>query len=71
MEILLTLDQESTLRSFADTIISEKGERYLYFPYWLRCGVGTGEFEQLRFDQIPEEIKDKLLLKQGIKLPTE
>ncbi len=70
MEILLTPDQESTLWNFADTILSEKGEKYMFFPYWLKVN-GQGSYERLRFDQIPEEIKDKLLLKQGIKLPTE
>ena len=70
MEILLTPDQESTLWHFAETILSEKGDKYMFFPYWLKVN-GEGSYERLRFDQIPEEIKDKLLLKQGIKLPTE
>lgn len=70
MEILLTPDQESVIWNFADTIVTDKGERYMYFPYWLRDD-GKGSYERLRFDQIPEEVKDKLLLKQGIKLPTE
>lgn len=70
MEILLTPDQESTLWHFAQTILSEKGEKYLYFPWWMRSN-GDGSYERLRFDQIPEEIKDKLLANQGIKLPTE
>lgn len=70
MEILLTPDQESTLWHFADTILTDKGEKYMYFPYWLRVN-GSGSYERLRFDQIPEEVKDKLLIKQGIKLPTE
>lgn len=70
MELLLTPDQESTLWHFAETILSEKGDKYMFFPYWLKVN-GEGSYERLRFDQIPEEIKDKLLLKQGIKLPTE
>ena len=68
MEILLTPDQESTLWNLADTILTDKGEKYMYFPYWLKSN-GDGSYERLRFDQIPEDIKDKLLLKQGIKLP--
>jgi hypothetical protein len=70
MKILLTRDQESTLWHFAQTIMTDKGEKYLYFPWWLRMGA-DGEYERLRFDQIPEEVKDKLLINQGIKLPTE
>lgn len=70
MEILLTPDQESTLWHFSETIMTDKGEKYMYFPFWLKPN-GDGSFERLRFDQIPEEIKDKLLIKQGIKLPTE
>lgn len=70
MEILLTKDQESTLWHFADTILTDKGEKYMYFPYWLHVN-GNGSYERLRFDQIPEEVKDKLLIKQGVKLPTE
>lgn len=70
MKILLTPDQESTLWHFSQTIMADNGTKYLFMPYWLRCD-GPGEFERLRFDQIPEEIKDKLLISQGIKLPTE
>lgn len=67
MEMLLTPDQESTLRNFANTIMTDSGQKYMYFPYWLRPNA-DGSYEQLRFDQIPEEVKDKLLIKQGIKL---
>ncbi len=70
MEILLTPDQESTLWHFADTILTDKGDKFMYFPYWLKIN-GNGLYERLRFDQIPEEVKDRLLIKQGIKLPTE
>jgi hypothetical protein len=70
MEMLLTPDQESTLWNFADTILTDKGEKFMYFPYWMKV-TGPGMYERLRFDQIPEEVKDKLLIKQGVKLPTE
>ena len=70
MKILLTPDQESTLWHFSQTIMTDNGTKFLYMPFWLRCD-GSGEYERLRFDQIPEEIKDKLLISQGIKLPTE
>lgn len=70
MKILLTPDQESTLWNFAQTIMADNGIKYMYFPFWMRVD-GSGEYERLRFDQIPEEIKDKLLMNQGIKLPTE
>lgn len=70
MEILLTPNQESTLWHFSQTIVADNGDRYLFFPYYLRDN-GQGSYERLRFDQLSEEIKDKLLANQGIKLPTE
>lgn len=70
MQILLTPDQESTLWHFSDTILTEKGEKYFSFPYFLRCK-GDGLYDRINFDQLPEEVKDKLLMKQGVKLPTE
>jgi hypothetical protein len=71
MKILLTRDQEATLWNFAQTLMTDKGDKYMYFPYWLKPTDISGEYERLRFDQIPEEIKDKLLIAQGVKLPSE
>lgn len=70
MEILLTPDQVSALNHFADVIVTDKGDKYYYFPYWHKSN-GNGAYDRLRFDQLPEEVKDKMLIKQGIKLPTE
>lgn len=71
MQMLLTPDQESTLWHFSEAIILDNGTKILYFPYFLKMGATSGEYERLRFDQISEEVKDKLLIKQGIKLPAE
>lgn len=70
MEILLTPDQVSALNHFADVIVTEKGDKYYYFPYWHKPSE-NGMYDRLRFDQLPEEVKDKLLMKQGIKFPNE
>jgi hypothetical protein len=70
MKLLLTPDQEATLWNHSQTIVADDGKKYMYFPHWLRID-GNGEYERLRFDQIPENVKDKLLINQGIKLPSE
>lgn len=69
MKILLTRDQESTLWNFQQTLTTQDGT-FLYSPYYLK-DLGGGEYERLRFDQLPESAKDQLLTKQGIKLPVE
>lgn len=69
MKMLLTPDQESTLWHLQQTISSPSGT-YFYSPYYMKS-MGNGEYERLRFDQLPEDIKDTLLKNQGIKLPTE
>jgi hypothetical protein len=69
MKILLTRDQEATLWNFQQTVIAPSGT-YLFSPYYLR-ELGSGEYERLRFDQLPEDAKDALLKNQGIKLPSE
>jgi len=70
MKVLLTPDQESALWHHGKTIMADDGKKYMYFPFWFRMD-GNGEYERLRFDQIPENVKDKLLISQGIKLPQE
>lgn len=69
MKILLTRDQESTLWNFQQTIVVD-GHSYLFSPFYLHH-LGAGEYDRLRFDQLPESVKDALLVNQGIKLPTE
>lgn len=70
MKILLTPDQESTIWNHFKTILGDDGKKYMYCPFWLRME-GGGEYDRLNFDQVPENVKDKLLINQGIKLPTE
>ena len=69
MQILLTRDQESTLWNFQKTIIVD-GHIYLYSPYYLHH-LGAGEYDRISFDQLPEKVKDAILMNQGIKLPTQ
>lgn len=69
MKILLTREQESTLWNFQQTITAPSGT-YLYSPYYMK-DLGGGEYERLRFDQLPEDVKDSLLKNQGIKLSGE
>ncbi len=67
MKMLLTPDQESTLWHLQQTISATSGT-YYYSPFYLKS-LGEGEYERLRFDQLPEQVKDALLKNQGIKLP--
>lgn len=69
MKVLLTRDQESTLWNFQQSITVD-GHTYLYSPFYLRH-VDGGEYERLRFDELPESVKDALLMNQGIKLPSD
>ena len=68
MKVLLTRDQEATLWNFQQSLITPKHGTILYSPYYLKH-LGGGEYERLTFDQLPEEAKEMLLAKQGIKLP--
>lgn len=68
---MLTPDQESTIKSWCKPVLTENGEQYLYQPYYFKSCGGDGVYEYLRFDQLPEEVKDLILANQGIKLPTE
>ena len=70
MEILLTPDQESTLRAIGSTMRVHGEGEWLYVPTYLAYK-GNGLYDSLRFDQLPEAVKDALLKNQGIKLPTE
>lgn len=69
MKILLTRDQEATLWNLQQSITVD-GKTYLFSPYYM-LDLGDGEYNRLRFDQLPEDVKDALLKNQGIKLPTE
>lgn len=69
MQVMLTPEQEATIRSWCKSVMTQKGEQYFYMPFYF-CG-GDGVYEYFRFDQLPEEVKDLILANQGIKLPTE
>lgn len=70
MQLLLTQDQQSTLWHLSETILLSNGERLYSFPYFL-YDKGQGLFERLTFEQLPNEAKDILLTKQGLKATTE
>lgn len=70
MQILLTPDQESTIKNFFKQVKTEKGDTWFYCPFYFKDTL-EGTYECLRFDQIPSEVKDLILANQGIKLPTE
>jgi hypothetical protein len=68
MEILLTPDQESTLKAIGRTMqVMGEGE-WVYLPTYFK-NKGNGLYDSLRFDQLPESVKDALLANQGIRLP--
>lgn len=69
MKILLTREQEATLWNLQQTLTTTSGT-YLYSPYYMK-ELGGGEYERLRFDQLPEDVKDTLLKNQGIKISGE
>lgn len=70
MEILLTPDQESTLKAIGAAMEVYGEGSWIYFPFYLKSK-GGGLYDSVRFDQLPESVKDCLLKNQGIKLPTE
>lgn len=70
MKMLLTPSQESTLWHFTDTITTPSGQSFHMMPYYLKP-IGNGEYDRLTFDQLPEDAKDMILAKKGIKIPTE
>jgi hypothetical protein len=66
MRILLTPDQESTLWHLTETMVVPNGDRYYFFPYFMRP-MGNGMYERLTFEQLPEKAKDMVLQQKGIK----
>lgn len=65
---MLTPEQEGTIKSWSKTVMTDSGEQYLYMPYYLKH-LGDSVYEYLRFDQLPEEVKDLILANHGIKIP--
>lgn len=70
MEILLTPDQESTLKAVGASMQVFGEGHWLYFPFYLKSK-GEGLYDSLRFDQLPESVKDALLANQGVRLPVD
>lgn len=66
MKMLLTPDQESTMWHMSETIITPSGKTFYSFPYYMQP-IANGEYERLTFDQLPDEAKDFILTKNGIK----
>lgn len=64
--MLLTPDQEATMWHLTETIVTPTGTRLHIFPYYLKP-IGNGEYERLTFDQLPEDAKDMLIEKNGLK----
>jgi hypothetical protein len=68
MTIVLTPEQESTMKAISGCTQIVNGERWYYNPYFLKS-VGDGKYEQLRFPELPEKVKDIILGCHGINLP--
>lgn len=69
MRILLTQDQEKTMLSASGMVMTDGGRPYYFFPYFF-MEIGRGVYDQLTWDELPEQIKDQILRIRGIKLPT-
>lgn len=69
MRMLLTPDQESTLWHFMETITCPSGESFFSMPFYLKS-LGGGEYERLAYSELPEEAKDMIQAKNGIKNTT-
>lgn len=66
MTILLTPDQANTIESFSHIFITPHG-RYMHMPYYFR-DIGSGQFEKIPYEHLPQEVKDQILKAKGINL---
>lgn len=66
MTILLTPDQQSTLRATNEHVLTPDGENWYHQPYWLH-DCGNGKFEQFSYEALPANVKDFILTQRGIK----
>lgn len=66
MIILLTQDQQETMRATHEYIFTPEGERWYHQPFWLK-DLGDGKFEQLSYELLPPSLKDFVLKQRGIK----
>lgn len=67
MNILLTSDQESTLRSLSNCCIFPNGDEWYFMPYWWKS-LGNGMYEQVRFENLPDKVKEYILAEREIKI---
>ena len=65
MKILLTRDQQNTIRSFFNNVQLPNGGSIYYYPSFMK-EIGEGIFETINFEQLPEDAKDMILINHGI-----
>jgi len=65
MTILLTQDQQQTVKATHEYIQAPGGNFY-HQPFWLR-DCGDGRFESVRYENLPDSVKDFILQTRGIK----
>jgi hypothetical protein len=68
MNILLTPDQEATMKAISGCIYTGDGIEWYHNPCYMKS-LGNGVYEQLRFGQLPDNVKDMVLAQNGIKFP--
>lgn len=66
MTILLTQDQQETIKAICSHIFVD-GENWYHHPFWMR-DCGNGRFEQVTYEQLPSNVKEYILTLRGIKL---
>lgn len=66
MKILLTPQQERTLQDMSCMVYYDAN--YYYMPFFFK-EEHDGIYDQLRWDDLPEGVKDFILKNHGIKLP--
>lgn len=65
MTILLTQDQQETMRATHEYIQTNDGN-YYHQPCWLK-ELGNDSFERVRYENLPDSVKDFILQQRGIK----
>lgn len=66
MTILLTTDQESSMKATHSYIQTNDGN-YYHQPFYMK-DCGNGKYESVSFEHLPESVKDIILANRGIKL---
>lgn len=65
MTILLTQDQQETMKATHSYIQTNDGN-YYHQPFWLK-DCGKGMFKQVSYENLPDSVKDFVLKQRGIK----